>query len=163
VSTRGSEAGWLKDLRRSYRGRDLSRFGIADSDIFLTNLLTVGVQRRQAARAGFYVEAIDLAAHECEFLLMLWLAQVAGQPVGFRRMLGTWISEAQRQRFDPELIVRLRAFARNRGRAVHRLLRGEIRYGELKTEVLEADPKLVMHLARAVVNDLQASASRTRH
>jgi hypothetical protein len=163
MSNRKSEAGWLRDLRRAYRGRDLSRFGIADGDIFLTNLLTVGVQRRQAARAGFYVEAIDLAAHECEFLLMLWLAQIARQPIGTaRRTLGIWISEAEQQAFDPDLLTRLRAFNRKRGRAVHRLLRGEIRYGDLKNEVLEADPKLVMHLARLVVDDLQAASRRRR-
>jgi hypothetical protein len=154
MSNRESEAGWQQSLRRSYRERDLSRFGIADSDIFLSNLLTVDAQRRQATRAGFYIEAIDLAAHECEFLLMLWLAQVTKEPVEARRTLGAWISEVERQRFDPGLVVRLRTFSRERGRAVHRLLRGEIRYGELESEVLEADTKRIMHLARAVVADL---------
>ncbi len=139
-----------------YPVEPLGRDQPTDSDVMLTDLLTVAAKKKQAEREGFYIEAIDLAAYECEFLLMLWLAGVARRSTATaRRTLGGWITEADKEQFDGSLIRRLRAFNEKRGQAVHRLLRGEIRYGDLKAEVLDADPKLVMHVAMTVVEDLE--------
>lgn len=149
----GSEAGWVTSLRRRYRGVDLSNVGVADPDIMIHDIFMVGVKMGQAKNQGFYVEAIDLTAHECEFLLMLWIAGVTRRPIKTARTtLGGWITEAEKWDFDSDLIRRLRVFNAKRGQAVNRLLRGEVRYADL-ADVLDADPRLIRDVARvALVN-----------
>lgn len=149
------EAGWVKSLRARYRDVDFSGVGIADADIMIDNIFTIGVKAHEARSQGFYVEAIDLTAHLCEFLLLIWLARRGHHKLARGRpTLGNWITEADEEGFDADLIRRLRAFNAKRGQAVHRLLRGELRYADL-SKVLENDEKLVLHVAKAALEGRQ--------
>jgi hypothetical protein len=144
----------ITNLRKFYRTRDLTALGIANGEVMFDNAIAIHAKREAALDAGFYLEAISLMAHELEWFLMLWIAQFE-TVASARKPLGGWISRAETHGFEPDLVARLRTFSNARGRAVHRLLRGEIRYEDLRADVIDADRKLLLNVMTRVIEDIQ--------
>lgn len=137
--------------------------GITDTDAMVENIFMVSARRRRAREDGYFVEAIALTAHVYEFFLTMWMVgkHRAHVSTNDSTTLGGWIGKAEKAGFDEELIRRLREFNQLRRLAVHRLLRGEIRYEALE-DALSADPKLPKHLTQWVIDDMSGGTVAAR-
>jgi len=129
--------------------------GVADAQTALRNA-KVFKRRHEARERGWYIEAIALTAYQLEEWLRIWIVSRGGGESFHpddRHQLSHLIDEAERVRLEPKLVTRLSAFNGTRNRAIHRLLRGEIAYGDLAV-AYDADRDLPEALTEWVIERL---------
>jgi hypothetical protein len=134
----------LIELKQSFvAGPALVDLGVTDPARFMTNLETISRRRDEADASGWLIEAIALSAYLLQLCLEIWVAGVIRETTGgVRWTLGQWIGYAEETGLDADIVGRLRRFNDGRNEAIHRLLRSNASYEDLR-RVLDDDPAIV--------------------